>query len=566
MDKIRNRSRSTSTSANSATTKVSKVLKRVGDKVRVGVALFDDVAKSLAKATNHDKVPPKEKHVRKIIMATNGPSNELNFGELVDAMSRIVTQSKDWLVSLKGLQLFHRLVQEGSEEFVETVLRHHVSKVLNMSAWKDRSTAIAMEQSPFVRQYGRYVEERYVLYRNIQIKYLDKSTQLPVIGSVRGREEELFKTISSLQRVCEELIECSVLLAEKRSRLDNGATVGAFNLLLDDGLVLFKLLSGANLQLLDSYFDMDKPNAQKAYKLYEKHCRQSLGLLDFFKFAKKTGLSRRNIPALKSTPDSILEAMKEFLGGEVTDTARRAWAEVDHNFDDIEVDEVPTMNLSDLLSQQEMDFIQTTAANNSEDQSNKRLSRRSEANASPAMLEFDDFLPPPTNNQPSRSRASSGASKTNANNMINFDDFLTDAMASPSSPQVQQNMNVQYNGRSPQQQQYQPSPNANNRSSMTANPYYSAPQMVPPYQQQQQGWNTPPPQYSPQHQQQQPPPPYYNNNNPNMPPHMVNQMQKQQEVTQKQQFYRQQYLQAQQQPQQQQQQSPSSSNPFDDPF
>ena len=68
MDKIRNRSRSTSTSANSATTKVSKVLKRVGDKVRVGVALFDDVAKSLAKATNHDKVPPKEKHVRSMFL------------------------------------------------------------------------------------------------------------------------------------------------------------------------------------------------------------------------------------------------------------------------------------------------------------------------------------------------------------------------------------------------------------------------------------------------------------------------------------------------------------------
>ena len=42
----------------------NKILKRVGDKVRVGMALFDDVATSLAKATNHDKVPPKEKHVR----------------------------------------------------------------------------------------------------------------------------------------------------------------------------------------------------------------------------------------------------------------------------------------------------------------------------------------------------------------------------------------------------------------------------------------------------------------------------------------------------------------------
>jgi hypothetical protein len=54
----------TAPDAQQAKTKAKKLLKRVGDKVRVGMALFDEVATSLAKATNHDKVPPKEKHVR----------------------------------------------------------------------------------------------------------------------------------------------------------------------------------------------------------------------------------------------------------------------------------------------------------------------------------------------------------------------------------------------------------------------------------------------------------------------------------------------------------------------
>jgi hypothetical protein len=42
--------------------------KLVTDKLKVALVSFDDLEKSIVKATNHDLVPPKEKHVRSMYL------------------------------------------------------------------------------------------------------------------------------------------------------------------------------------------------------------------------------------------------------------------------------------------------------------------------------------------------------------------------------------------------------------------------------------------------------------------------------------------------------------------
>lgn len=545
-----------------------KIFKRVSDKVRVGMALFDEVATSLAKATNHDKVPPKEKHVKKIIIATHGSAQDLNFGLLVDTMGKIITDSKDWLVSIKGLQLFHRVIQDGSEEFIETVIRHNVSKLLNMSSWKDRSTAEAMEQSPFVRQYARYVVERVILYRNFQIKHLEIQMALPLSTVQMSQPEEIFKLITSLQRISDELLECYQLLATKESRLGNASTIGAFNLLVDDALALFKLLADANVRLLDLYFDMNKENARKGVELYENHCRQSKDLLELFKFAKKSGVIRRNIPALKATPDTILEAMREYLGESGTGTNKRKY-EVE--------EEIPTMNLEEMLTPQELAFIKESIGeseqNPSELETIPQTRLRKPSRVQQPNSELFQFDPPATQqNRPTNTgnttTVSNNSNISNNNNMINFDDFFGGGNNNPPSvsPPPQQ-----YGYPPMQQQPPQPMYYGNNM-------YGSVP---PPQQQQQYASmkgrspsNAPPPQYYSNPQwgsaqntmmnQNRPPMPMMNTNAP---------MNRQQEMIMRQQQFKQQYIQDKfvaptqnMPPQQQQQQQQQDYNPFDDPF
>jgi hypothetical protein len=525
--------------------------------------------------------------ILEIIIATHGSSQDLNFGLLVDTLGKAITESKDWLVSIKSLQLFHRVIQEGSEEFMETVLRHNVNKVLNMSGWKDRLTAEAMEQSPFVRQYARYIEERVVLYRNVQIKQLDPQMQLPIYTTAKFHEEELFRLIAALQRVTEEILECYHLLSTKESRLGNAATVGAFNLLIDDALSLFKLLSDANLKLLDTYFDMAKPNAKTALELYQRHCRQSQELLEMLKFAKKSGVSRRNIPLLKATPDTILEAMKEYLGEEGLNSSGASARNRSSNryIDD---EEAPTMNLSDMLTPQELEMIKdsvspssrsdeeyTNSSSYTDDispRANKQAPRRSskidpskikapptsppKTSTSPSMLEFD--VPPPMQHSNSN------------NNMMNFDNFFGHAppqqQQQPQQPFMTNNNTRQY---SPPNQAYSPQ---YQNPPMLRGP--SNPMLVPQNQQY----------YAPNPQQQQFHPHNPMNRVPSNP--VMNQqappMNRQQEMIMRQHQFKQQYVQdksnpyaqppyqqqqqQQQQPPQQQQQQQAEFNPFDDPF
>ena len=316
---------------------------------------------------------------------------------------------------------------------------------------------------------------------------------------------------------------------------------------------------------------MNKINARRGIELCEVHCRHSKDLLELFKFAKKSGASRRKIPALKATPDTILEAMREYLGDDTGGAKSRLRSEVND-------EEVSTMNLADILTPQELEFIRESVSNsvrsdddttNSESFTDELSPRARQPSVSqqPSRRQSSQIrppqTPPPQQPQSSLLEFTPQANTSPSNNMLSFDDFMGNQplpqQVSPSARQQYSPPNVMYGNTYQQPPPQQVPQQQHMMHRVSSNP--SFPQQQPPQPQYYSNpqWGVPP-------QNMAPPMARSNSLNANMP------MNRQQEMILRQQMFKQQYVQDQFQqqpnnpytaPQQQQQQD---ANPFDDPF
>lgn len=187
-----------------------------------------------------------------MIIATE-TNRELNMAEFAKAVCRVYRKSSDWLTASKGLQLLHRIIQDGSAEFCDAIVQNDPEKRFNMSKFKDRNTSEAMDQTPLVKQYCRYLEERLIIYRIYQLKSLLPDMTLDAYvttGDITG----WLDLTESLLRASNELVECFEIVRAKKSVLGNGAAIGCFTLCLDDSFVLYKLLGVCATKILGMFY------------------------------------------------------------------------------------------------------------------------------------------------------------------------------------------------------------------------------------------------------------------------------------------------------------------------
>lgn len=149
------------------------------DKTAVGKAKIfgDDGAKldiAVVKATLQDEVVPKEKHVRnlKIACSASAPRQQVNF-VIHSLAKRMEEKAKDWLVTLKTLIVFHRLMSEvGDASFSEELLRYcertGMHRLLRLDSFADHTTKETWDHSAWIRVYSVYLDERLALYRTMK--------------------------------------------------------------------------------------------------------------------------------------------------------------------------------------------------------------------------------------------------------------------------------------------------------------------------------------------------------------------------------------------------------------
>ena len=127
-----------------------------------------DLDIALVKATNHDEVAPKEKHVRTIKTAVSMGKTTYVLGNLT---KRLYTDGRqDWLTSLKVLIIFHRLMREQDKRFTDDFVRFEQSgqsrlALIRLEDFTDHSLHATWDSAAWIRVYSVYLDDRKNAYK-----------------------------------------------------------------------------------------------------------------------------------------------------------------------------------------------------------------------------------------------------------------------------------------------------------------------------------------------------------------------------------------------------------------
>ncbi|KAK4785442.1 hypothetical protein SAY86_002131 [Trapa natans] len=292
------------------------------DQTKVGLAHvnsdFADLDVAIVKATNHVECPPKERHLRKILIATSAVRPRADVAYCIHALARRLAKTHNWTVALKALVVIHRILWEGDPTFREELLNFSSrGHILQLSNFKDDSSPIAWDCSAWVRTYAQFLEERLECFKIL--KYDIEAERLPRPGHGQDKgysrtrdleSEELLEQLPALQHLLYRLMGCR----------PEGAAVGnyliqyALALVLKESFKIYCAINDGIINLVDKFFEMPRHEAIKALEVYKWAGQQAGNLSDFYDICKGLELARNfQFPVLREPPQSFLATMEEYI-------------------------------------------------------------------------------------------------------------------------------------------------------------------------------------------------------------------------------------------------------------
>ncbi|NWT16743.1 PICAL protein, partial [Vireo altiloquus] len=261
------------------------------------------VSQTVCKATTHEVMGPKKKHLDYLIQCTN--EMNVNIPQLADSLFERTTNSS-WVVVFKSLITTHHLMVYGNERFIQYLASRNT--LFNLSNFLDKSGLQGYDMSTFIRRYSRYLNEKAVSYRQVAFDFT--KVKRGADGVMRTMStEKLLKTVPIIQNQMDALLDFNV----NSNELTNGVINAAFMLLFKDAIRLFAAYNEGIINLLEKYFDMKKNQCKEGLDIYKKFLTRMTRISEFLKVAEQVGIDRGDIPDLSQAPSSLLDALEQHL-------------------------------------------------------------------------------------------------------------------------------------------------------------------------------------------------------------------------------------------------------------
>ncbi|XP_058273597.1 clathrin coat assembly protein AP180-like [Hemibagrus wyckioides] len=262
-----------------------------------------DVARAVCKATTHEVMAPKKKHLDYLISATN--ETNVNIPQMADTLFERAMNAS-WVVVFKALVTTHHMCIHGNERFIQYLASRN--SLFNLSNFIDKTGTHGYDMSTFIRRYARYLNEKAYAYRAMAFDFT--RVKKGADGVMRTMApEKLLKAMPALQTQVDTLLEFDVHPKD----LNNGIINAAFMLLFKDLIKLFASYNDGIINLLEKYFKMKKSDCKESLEIYKKFLTRVTKISEFMKIAEQVGVDKNDIPDISYAPSSILESLETHM-------------------------------------------------------------------------------------------------------------------------------------------------------------------------------------------------------------------------------------------------------------
>ncbi|XP_059360824.1 clathrin coat assembly protein AP180-like [Carassius carassius] len=262
-----------------------------------------EVARVVCKATTHEVMAPKKKHLDYLISATN--ETNVNIPQMADTLFER-SANASWVVVFKALTTTHHICIYGNERFIQYLASR--TSLFNLSNFIDKTGSHGYDMSTFIRRYARYLNEKAYAYRAMAFDFT--RVKKGADGVMRTMApDKLLKAMPALQTQVDTLLEFDVHPKD----LNNGIINAAFLLLFKDLIKLFASYNDGIINLLEKYFKMKKSECKDSLEIYKKFLNRVTKIAEFMKIAEQVGVDKNDIPDISYAPTSILESLEAHM-------------------------------------------------------------------------------------------------------------------------------------------------------------------------------------------------------------------------------------------------------------
>ncbi|OIW18980.1 hypothetical protein TanjilG_23757 [Lupinus angustifolius] len=327
--------------------KLRKAIGAVKDQTSIGLAKVGgkaslaDLDVAIVKATRHDEYPAEEKYIREILGLT---SYSMAFiGACVNTLSRRLSKTSSWTVTLKTLMLIQRLLSDGDPAYEKEIFfsTRRGTRLLNMSDFRDNKKSNSWDFSAFVRTYALYLDER-LEYRmqnrrgrsskfglddnedeprkrerdrygererdtNIE---REKDREIKATPLPEMKNEQLFSKMQHLQLLLERFLASRPTGGAKTHRL----VIVALYPIVKESFQIYHEMTEILGNLIDRFTDMEVPECIKVYDIFCRVGKQYDELDLFYGWSKSTGIGRSSeYPEIERVTTKKLEIMDDYI-------------------------------------------------------------------------------------------------------------------------------------------------------------------------------------------------------------------------------------------------------------